>query len=53
VSSPTPKLAARLPQLRWAPDGALYVAWEVWDHTLGASNLTKRIDGKIVRFDNR
>ena len=53
VSSPTPKLAARLPQLRWAPDGALYVAWEVWDHTAGASNLTKRIDTKILRLDNR
>jgi hypothetical protein len=53
VSSPTPKLAARLPQLRWAPDGALYVAWEVWDHTAGASNLTKRIDTKLLRFDNR
>jgi len=53
VSSPTPKLAARLPQLRWAPDGALYVAWEVWDHTAGASNLAKRIDTKVLRFDNR
>jgi len=53
VSSPTPKLAARLPQLRWAPDGALYVAWEVWDHTAGASNLTKRIDTKLLRLDNR
>ena len=53
VSSPAPKLAARLPQLLWAPDGALYVAWEVWDHTAGASNLTKRIDTKILRLDNR
>ena len=53
VSSPAPKLAARLPQLLWAPDGALYVAWEVWDHTAGASNLVKRIDTKILRLDNR
>jgi BNR repeat-like domain len=53
VSSPAPKLAARLPQVRWAADGALYVAWEVWDHTTGASNLAKRIDTKILRFDNR
>ena len=53
VSSPTPKLATRLPQVRWAPDGALYVAWEVWDHTAGASSLTKRIDTKILRLDNR
>jgi hypothetical protein len=53
VSSSTPKLAARLPQLRWAPDGALYVAWEVWDHTAGSSNLAKRIDTKVLRFDKR
>ena len=53
VSSPMPKLAARLPQLLWAPNGALYVAWEVWDHTAGVSNIAKRIDTKILRLDNR
>jgi hypothetical protein len=53
VSSPTPKLSARLPQLLWAPNGALYVAWEVWDHTAGASHVAKRIDTKALRIDSR
>ena len=47
VSSPAPKLAARLPQLLWAPDGVLHVAWEVWDHTV-APSVTKRVDGKAL-----
>jgi len=29
------------------------VAWEVWDHTAGVSNIAKRIDTKILRLDNR
>jgi hypothetical protein len=31
----------------------LYVAWEVWDQTAGSSNLAKRTDTKVLRFDNR
>jgi hypothetical protein len=50
LSSPAPKLAARLPQLLWAPDGMLHAAWEVWDHTLGPANVGKRVDGKAVRL---
>src|SRR5262245_19133020 len=53
VSSPAPKRAARLPQLLWAPDGLLFVAWELWDHTTGAMTPTKRIDAKALRLDSR
>jgi predicted neuraminidase len=53
VSTPAPKLAARLPRLLWAPDGLLHVAWEVWDHTLAPGSTSKRIAGKALRVDSR
>ena len=49
VASPSQKRAMRVPQLLWGSDGALYAAWEVWDHTLGATNITKQVDSRVLR----
>jgi hypothetical protein len=49
VSPAGNKLASRLPQVLWGPDGVLFVAWEVWDHTVGPSNVSKRVETKVLR----
>lgn len=49
VSPLTPKTAYRLPQLLWRPDGALALAWEVWDHTAGPLEVVKQLGGRTVR----
>jgi hypothetical protein len=46
---PGAKLGSRLPRILWAPDGLLFVAWEVWDHTLGPANVSKRVETKALR----
>jgi hypothetical protein len=49
VSPAAGKLASRLPRPLWGPDGLLLVAWEVWDHTLGQANVSKRVETKALR----
>jgi len=49
VSPVTPKNAYRLPQLLWRADGALELAWEVWDHAAGPTGVAKRLDGRTIR----
>jgi hypothetical protein len=53
ASSPAPKLATHLPQPLWAQDGSLYIAWEVWDHTLSPGSVSKRVEGKLMRVGDR
>lgn len=52
VAPATAKLAARVPDLAWG-SGGLYVAWQVWDHTLAPGGLEKRIAGATLRPANR
>ena len=49
VTTPAPKRGAHLPQLLWDPDGALHVAWEVWNMTLAPNRIDKRIDGRTLQ----
>jgi hypothetical protein len=51
VAPPTPKLAARIPQVAWGKSG-LYVLWHVWDHTL-APRVQKRVATGILKLDSR
>jgi len=44
ATPPATKLAFRLPEVVWGEDGQLYLAWEVWDHTLSPARTTKRVD---------
>lgn len=53
VEGPGPKKAVRLPVALWAPDGALQVAWEVWDYAGGPMAVTKRIDGRAIAPDKK
>jgi hypothetical protein len=48
VAPPGQKKSARISSLLWGPGGALYVAWEEWDHTMGASNIRKRVNGRVL-----
>jgi len=48
VAPPGPKKAAHISSLLWGPGGALYVAWEEWDHTMGVAAIRKRVDGKVL-----
>jgi hypothetical protein len=50
VAAPVQKRAMRTPQLAWGPDGQLYAVWEVWDHTRGATSVTKRVDSRTVNL---
>jgi hypothetical protein len=47
VARPTPKQAARLPEVLWGRDG-LYVAWETWDYTAGIAASTKKVAGRML-----
>lgn len=49
TTSLAPKHGAHLPGLLWDPDGALHVAWEVWDVTLAPDRIDKRIDGRTLK----
>ncbi len=49
VTLVTPKKADRLPQLFWGRSGQIYLAWEVWDYTLGPTGITKRIAIRSLR----
>jgi hypothetical protein len=46
----TPKQGARLPQLLWAKDGILYVAWEVWDFSQGSTRVARRVDSRGIKL---
>jgi hypothetical protein len=43
------KIAARLPELAWGPDG-LHVAWEVWDYTT-APQIPKRLGERLLTIE--
>jgi hypothetical protein len=49
VAAPSQKRGMQVPQLLWGPDGGLCAAWEVWDHTLGPANTTKKIDSRTLQ----
>ena len=49
VSTPPVKRALRVPELLWASGGRLYVAWELWDHTLSPAVITKQVGGLTIR----
>jgi hypothetical protein len=48
VTTPAPKRGAHQPELLWDPDGALHLAWELWNMTLAPSRIDKRIDGRTL-----
>ena len=52
AAAPTAKLGARLPDLKWGPDG-LYVVWETWDYTLAPARISKQIAGRTLRPDSK
>jgi Neuraminidase (sialidase) len=44
------KKGARLPQLLWAKDGLLYIGWEVWDFSQGASRAVRSVDSRALKL---
>lgn len=50
VGAPTPKTAARIPNVAWGP-GGLYVIWQVWDHTFGPGRIDKSFAGRTLTAD--
>ncbi len=53
VAPPGPKTSARAPSLLWGKDGALHIAWEIWDYALGPTAVTKRIDSRTLVLDKK
>jgi hypothetical protein len=49
VSTPPARRAIRMPELLWGSGGQLYVAWELWDHTLSPALITKQVGGLTIR----
>jgi Neuraminidase (sialidase) len=52
VTTPTPKHATRLPELLWAPDGVLHLAWQVWNMAMAPTRIPKQIDGRTLKPDS-
>jgi hypothetical protein len=52
VAPATGKLAARIPEVAWAPSG-LHVAWQIWDHTLEPARIDKQVGGRTLHPDSR
>ena len=48
VSTPAPKHSAHQPELLWDPDGALHLAWQVWNMTLAPSRIDKQVGGRTL-----
>lgn len=53
VEPPSQTKAARTPLLAWGSDGALYVAWQVWDFTQGSSVVAKRVGSRVLLPDKK
>jgi hypothetical protein len=53
VAPPALKKAARTPSLVWSSSGALYVAWQVLDFTLGSSTITNRVESRVLFLDKK